>query len=65
MPPGQALLAERLHAAGYETAAFVSSFILTRRFGLARGFDVYDDQLGAGQVERDARRDDRRGAGAT
>jgi len=54
VPPGQALLAERLHAAGYQTAAFVSSFILTRRFGLARGFDVYDDQLDAGQVERNA-----------
>jgi tetratricopeptide (TPR) repeat protein len=54
VPPGQALLAERLHAAGYETAAFVSSFILTKRFGLARGFDVYDDQLGTGQVERHA-----------
>jgi choline-sulfatase len=54
VPPGQSLLAERLHAAGYETAAFVSSFILTRRFGLARGFDVYDDELGAGQVERNA-----------
>ena len=57
------LLAERLQAAGYETAAFVSSFILTRRFGLARGFDVYDDELGAGQVERNAAANDRRGAG--
>jgi choline-sulfatase len=54
VPPGQSVLAERLHAAGYETAAFVSSFILTRRFGLARGFDVYDDRLGPGQVERNA-----------
>ena len=33
-------------------AAFVSSFILARRFGLARGFDVYDDKLAAGAVER-------------
>ena len=54
VPPGQALLAERLHAVGYRTAAFVSSFILTRRFGLARGFDEYNDQMGAGQVERNA-----------
>jgi choline-sulfatase len=37
------LLAEKLHAAGYRTAAFVSAFTLSRRFGLARGFDVYDD----------------------
>ena len=34
--------------AGYRTAAFVSSFVLARRFGLARGFDVYDDALPAG-----------------
>jgi choline-sulfatase len=39
--------AERLQQAGYHTSAFVSSFVLSRRFGLARGFDVYDDTLGA------------------
>jgi arylsulfatase A-like enzyme len=39
------VLAARLKEAGYRTAAFVSSFILSRRFGLARGFDVYDDTL--------------------
>jgi choline-sulfatase len=37
-------LAERLHQAGYATAAFVGSLVLERRFGLARGFDVYDDR---------------------
>ena len=49
------VLAERLGRAGYRTAAFVSSFVLTRRFGLARGFAVYDDDLPAGQAERSAR----------
>jgi choline-sulfatase len=49
------LLAERLRGAGYRTAAFVSTFTLARRFGLARGFDVYDDQLPAGAVERSSR----------
>ncbi len=49
------LLAERLHIAGYRTAAFVSSFTLARRFGLARGFDVFDDELSAGAVERSSR----------
>ncbi len=39
--------AERLQQAGYRTSAFVSSFVLARRFGLARGFDLYDDTLGA------------------
>ncbi len=46
------VLAERLQQAGYRTGAFVSSFILSRRFGLARGFSVYDDELAAGQAER-------------
>jgi choline-sulfatase len=48
------VLAERLQRAGYRTAAFVSSFVLSRRFGLARGFDVYDDAMPAEQVERPA-----------
>ena len=38
--PTLPLAAERLHAAGYRTTAFVSAFVLARRFGLARGFDV-------------------------
>jgi tetratricopeptide (TPR) repeat protein len=50
----RALAAERLRQAGYRTAAFVSSFVLARRFGLARGFDVYDDELPAGVAERSA-----------
>ncbi len=49
------VLAARLKDAGYRTAAFVSSFILSRRFGLARGFDVYDDLLAGAQVERTSR----------
>ncbi|MBA2305476.1 MAG: sulfatase-like hydrolase/transferase, partial [Acidobacteria bacterium] len=42
------VLAERLQQGGYQTAAFVSSFVLAKRFGLARGFEVYDDQLRGG-----------------
>jgi Tfp pilus assembly protein PilF len=37
--------ASLLRAAGYQTAAFVGAFVLDRRFGLAQGFDVYDDQI--------------------
>lgn len=37
------LVSERLREAGYRTGAFVSAFPLARRFGLARGFEVYDD----------------------
>jgi arylsulfatase A-like enzyme/Flp pilus assembly protein TadD len=41
----QTTVATRLKAAGYLTAAFVGAFVLDRRFGLAQGFDVYDDQI--------------------
>jgi len=33
-----------LRAHGYHTGAFVSAFVLDRRYGLARGFDTYDDR---------------------
>ena len=42
-------LASLLHALGYRTGAFVSAFPLDRRFGLDRGFDVYDDRYGKGR----------------
>jgi arylsulfatase A-like enzyme/Flp pilus assembly protein TadD len=48
------MLAERLKGAGYSTAAFVSAFALARRFGLARGFDVYDDDFGPEREQRPA-----------
>jgi arylsulfatase A-like enzyme/Flp pilus assembly protein TadD len=38
-------LATVLKADGYRTAAFVGAFVLDARFGLARGFDVYDDHV--------------------
>ena len=38
-------LAIALKAAGYRTAAFVGAFVLDARFGLNRGFDVYDDRM--------------------
>jgi len=31
---------------GYRTGAFVGAFVLDARFGLNRGFDVYDDRYG-------------------
>ena len=46
-------LAEQFRAAGYETAAFVSNFVLKRRTGLDRGFAVYDDELPWLEVDRD------------
>jgi arylsulfatase A-like enzyme len=51
--------ATALKAAGYRTGAFVGAFVLDARFGLGRGFDVYDDRmLGTGSdlevVQRNA-----------
>lgn len=55
VPASTPLVAEALRGAGYRTAAVVSSFVLSGRFGLSRGFDAYDDRLPAGAAERDAR----------
>jgi arylsulfatase A-like enzyme/Flp pilus assembly protein TadD len=38
-------VAQTLQEEGYRTGAFVGAFVLDRRFGLERGFDVYDDDL--------------------
>lgn len=46
-------LATRLRALGYRTGAFVSAFPLDSRFGLDRGFDVYDDAFADGRVAAD------------
>jgi len=43
-------IATVLKKAGYRTGAFVGSFVLNHRFGLERGFDVYDDELDAEAV---------------
>jgi arylsulfatase A-like enzyme/Tfp pilus assembly protein PilF len=45
-PAGTETWATLLKKAGYHTAAFVSAFPLDSRFGLDRGFDVYDDRVG-------------------
>src|SRR4051812_38197926 len=55
VPENQPLVAERLHNAGYRTAAFVSAFALARRFGLGRGFDLYDEDFGTDRAERTAK----------
>ncbi|HVT44656.1 MAG TPA: sulfatase-like hydrolase/transferase [Thermoanaerobaculia bacterium] len=49
------LLAEKLRDAGYQTAAFISAYPLDRRYGLARGFGVYEDQMPEGRSERTAK----------
>jgi arylsulfatase A-like enzyme/Flp pilus assembly protein TadD len=44
-------LTEVLQSKGYATAAFVGSFVLDRRFGLARGFDNYVDNFIASKYQ--------------
>ncbi len=41
----QGTVAHRLREHGYNTAAVVGAFVLDRRFGLAEGFDSYDDNI--------------------
>jgi choline-sulfatase len=43
LPPSATTLAERLRERGYETAAFVGSYVLASRWGLAQGHETYDD----------------------
>jgi arylsulfatase A-like enzyme/tetratricopeptide (TPR) repeat protein len=45
LPPTIETAATRLRAAGYDTAAVVSAAVLERRYGLDRGFRLYDDEL--------------------
>jgi choline-sulfatase len=61
LPKEVPTLAAAFAARGYATAAFVASRVLDRRFGLDRGFQVYDDKAPAEQIgeygypERNAR----------
>ena len=41
LPEAATTLAEVLGESGWETAGFVSCFVLDERFGLSQGFDVY------------------------
>jgi arylsulfatase A-like enzyme/Flp pilus assembly protein TadD len=44
-------LAAHLKGQGYDTAAFVGAFVLDSRFGLDRGFDLYDDDIEGAEEE--------------
>src|SRR5581483_991751 len=45
LPADVETLATRLARAGYRTGAFVGAFVLDHRYGLARGFARYDDDI--------------------
>jgi arylsulfatase A-like enzyme/Tfp pilus assembly protein PilF len=61
-PPGTPTLATLLRDAGWRTGAFVSAFVLDSRFGLDRGFEVYDDRLGGAEGHGSFAIPERRGA---
>ncbi len=45
LPASETTLAEVLSARGFRTGAVVGAFPLSKRFGLAQGFDIYDDEM--------------------
>jgi arylsulfatase A-like enzyme/tetratricopeptide (TPR) repeat protein len=49
LPPSETTLATLFKERGYDTAAFIASFTVSGKFGLARGFDVYDEDFETGQ----------------
>ncbi|HUR83096.1 MAG TPA: sulfatase-like hydrolase/transferase [Thermoanaerobaculia bacterium] len=53
LDPKHETVAAMLKRAGYTTGAFVGAFPLDARFGLNKGFDVYDDNYGKGQAAFD------------
>jgi arylsulfatase A-like enzyme len=57
LPAGETTLAEILKAAGFATGAVIGGFPLDSRFGIAQGFDHYDDDfVDPGRRETDAPR---------
>lgn len=46
IPPDRTTVAEVLHDYGWNTGAFVSSYVLDGEKGFSRGFEVYDDDFG-------------------
>ncbi len=50
LPPGTPTAAAAFAAAGFRTAAFVAAFPLDARYGLDRGFEIYDDSYPEGST---------------
>jgi choline-sulfatase len=47
LPASASTIAERLKGSGYRTGAIVGSVVLDQSYGLAQGFDDYDDAIAA------------------
>jgi len=61
VPESVPTLATLLRQAGYATGAFVGAYPLDSRFGLGRGFDVYDDHFPRASNPSEFVVDERRG----
>ena len=51
LPPAAITVAEKLKEAGYRTGAVVASAVLDDAYGLAQGFDEYDDRISIGDAD--------------
>jgi arylsulfatase A-like enzyme len=49
---GVTTVAEEFRLAGYKTAAFVSNYVLKRRFGWGHGFELFDDDFAETEPNR-------------
>ena len=65
LQPSSTTLATILQRQGWDTAAFISSAVLKKLFGLNQGFAVYDDQMPKPGNSRDFLDDPERKAGDT
>ncbi len=54
LPKQRTTLAELLAQSGYDTGAFVASFVLDSKFGVDQGFSRYDDDLSGAAPTQDA-----------
>lgn len=48
LPESIETIPQRFQAKDYRTGAFLAAYVLDHKFGLERGFDVYDDNLSGG-----------------
>lgn len=61
LAPQHLLLSEIAAKSGMRTAAFVAAFVLDSRYGLNRGFELYDDQMDVTSVDTQLLEQERRG----
>ena len=50
LQPSEPTMAGVFKERGYDTAAFVASFTVAAKFGLGRGFDIYDEDFETGEA---------------